>query len=814
MVERLADLLERQLRVPPEQTIRASRRVFVALAATSFVLIATLLVAFDDLFTRNNISALQVGAVVSEAITAPEAVSYASDVLTEQRRQEARDGVSSVFDPPDPNIARHQTELARPILDYIENVRLDRFATHEQQVEDIRHITALELDDIVIESILDMDDETWESIDGEIINVLPRVMRESIRESQLETIRDQLPTQVSVRFNAQGRAVIVAIVGDLVRANTIENPEATEAARQEAAAAVSDITRTFARGEIVIGAGERLGEVDYEALESLGLLTSPDRRLQEATRALLATIVVLVIVGLYIARFKPSLIYSEPRLLALLAAIFLIFLLGARFLGADGQIYIYPTAAMALLYVAIIGPEIAIIGSLGLSLLVGLMIGNSLEIATMVAAGGLIGALTLRRAERLNSYFFAGLMVGVINTVVVVIFNLGAQSINPAVDLMGTTILSLLNGIIVAATAMAGMYLVTLLFNLTTSLKLIELSQPSQPLLQRLLREAPGTYQHSLQVANLSEQAANAIGANADLVHVAALYHDIGKLLNPAFFAENQQYIGNPHDKLNDPYRSADIILSHITGGAELAKQYRIPERIRDFILEHHGLTEVFVFYQQAVNRASGGESAVNIADFTYPGPKPQSRETAIMMIADSCESATRARKPGSKQEIAEVVHKIIEGKRTKGQLNESGLTLGDLNTIENIFVEMLQAIFHPRIDYQEAIARKPQADSVRKSDSKPKPPLGMKQVVVDAVEKRTTGPASTVNTSNSDSVVSQMHSKEIPAAEMDDDSPLPEVPPLPRVGENRAAQDGGKSAGKSEKKPSGSGESAQKPEE
>ena len=803
MIEQFADLLERHLQIPPEQTMQVLGRIGVALAAASFVLVATMVVAFDDVFTgRSNISSLEIGDIVPSDITAPKPVTYTSQILTQQRREEARENVPPVFDPPDPNVARQRTELARQILDYIDNVRHDTYASREQKIEDINHITALELPENIIQTILDLDEETWRAVDDEIINVLPRVMRESIRETQLQTVRDQLPTQVSVRFNADERAVIVAIVGDLVRPNTFQNPEATETARQAAAEAVTPVERTFARGQIVVSGGDKLETVDYEALQALDLLTSADLRLQEAVRAFLATIVVVVVTGLYILRFKPSLIYNQTQLLTLLAVIFLLMLLGARLVGVNGQIYIFPAAALALIYLAIVGPEVAVIGSLGLALLVGMMAKNSLEIATMITAGSLIGTLTLRHQERLNSYFFAGVLVSVINTAVVAVFNIGAPAVSSDIEIAGAVFASLLNGVLVAAVAIAGLYTITFLFNLPTSMKLVELSQPSQPLLQRLLREAPGTYQHSLQVANLSEQAANAVNANAELSHVAALYHDIGKMDNPAFFAENQQDIGNPHDTLNDPYRSADIIISHVTGGDELARQYRLPYRIRDFIREHHGTTQVYVFYKQAVNRADGDESQVDLEEFTYPGPKPQSRETAIMMLADSCESATRAMKPTTRQEIADLVHKIIEGKRTSGQLDEANLTLNDLKTIERVFVEMLQAVFHPRINYQEAVARKATAEAVKpnkaatpvppKTDSKPKPPPKSEQ---PAQEKQTPVPENTRQAAvKNDGESGRKSEGDRPAIILDDndDTPLPEVPPLPRANEQRVSDENG----------------------
>jgi putative nucleotidyltransferase with HDIG domain len=341
---------------------------------------------------------------------------------------------------------------------------------------------------------------------------------------------------------------------------------------------------------------------------------------------------------------------------------------------------------------------------IGLAFLMGLIADNSLEVAALVGGGGSIGALTLRRSERLNSYFFVGVIVALANVIVVTLFNLGGRASAEGVNVTLLIIYALVNGLLAGMIALAILYLVTLGFNLPTSLKLVELSQPNQPLLQRLLREAPGTYQHSLQVSNLSEQAANAVGANAALVRVAALYHDLGKILNPAFFVENQVDNVNPHDMLKDPYRSASIIISHVTDGEKLARQYRLPQRIRDFILEHHGTTLVSYFYTQAVAQA-GDDESVDSEQFTYPGPKPQTRETAILMLADSCESTVRAGKPSNKAEIEEIVDRIFESRLRDGQLNEANLTLNDLESVREIFVEMLQAVFHPRINYPTSTA-------------------------------------------------------------------------------------------------------------
>jgi cyclic-di-AMP phosphodiesterase PgpH len=797
MIEWFAGLLLRYLRIPPAQTQRGLHLAGVVLAAAVFVLTATILVAYDSIFLgANNVSALQIGDIAPQDIRAPISVqSYISQVLTAQRQQEVEQGVAETYFPPDPGVARQQTDLAHQILDYIDNIRQDPFGTSEQKIDDLRKMTDLVLDEDIIIEILAMDDATWTDVSSQVTSVLERVMRGEIREASLPSIITQLPTQVSVRFTEEQAAVIVAIVQDLLRPNTLLNQEATDAARDSASSGIQ-VRRSFERGQIVVRAGERIDEAAYEALGQVGLLQPADQRFQQIARALLASIIVMVVTGLYIARFVPSL-FKSSRFMALLASLFLIVLLGARITGAYGQIYLYPTAALALLYVALIGPEIAVIGMLGLAALIAMMQNNSLEMAMLVGTGGLMASLTLRRPERLNGYFMPGLLVALTNTAIIAIFYQG--SVTTTIDQIGLSELilySLLNGILAAAVALGGMYIVTLLFNLPTGLKLVELSQPSQPLLQRLLREAPGTYQHSLQVANLAEQGANAIGVNADLVRVAALYHDIGKVINAPFFTENQVEGVNPHDVLNDPARSANIIISHVTDGDKIARQYRLPSRIRDFILEHHG-TQVLYFYQQAVERA-GDDEVVDIEQFTYPGPRPQTKETAILMLADSSEAAVRSRKPTKKQDIADTIQQIFETKMRTGQLDESGLTLNDIKTIRKIFVDMLQAVFHPRISYpaQQPSAQKDSlpAEAQRTIRKHENTPGTIEAVRVTPAEDHSQEGVSTVATVAIETARPQLETNEVAPVKItldDGDAPLPDVPPLPRTGDHKAVKVG-----------------------
>jgi putative nucleotidyltransferase with HDIG domain len=803
----IANRLERSFGVSARRTVRMVHVLAVAAAAALFVLIATATVAFPSVFPgQTDASGLQIGDIAPRDIHSPVTREYTSDVLTAERQQAAAQSVRPVYDPPDPNVVRQQTQLARQILDFIENVRRDPYSTEAQKIEDANQITALTLDDTIIQNILAIGDDGWQEVDDQIIGVLERVMRESIREEDVPAVVAQLPTQVSVRFGGVETAIVVAIVEDLIRPNTFENPAATEQARDLAVAAVEPERRVFERGQIVVREGELINEAAFEALDRLDLLKPADRRLQEIAAALLASILVMIVTGLYIARFNRPLL-DQPRFLALLATIFLIALVGARIFGANAQVYVYPASALALLFVPLIGPEIAIIGSFGLAILIGLMSGAAFEVVLLILVGGMVGALTLRRSERFNSYFLAGLIVAGTHTIVVTIFN--QITPNPDMELGLLILYSLINGILSAAVAIAGMYVITLAFNLPTSLKLIELSQPNQPLLQRLLREAPGTYQHSLQVANLGEQAANAVGANAELVRVAALYHDVGKMENPAFFIENQVEDVNPHDVLNDPYRSAYIIISHVTEGDEMARQYRLPTRIRDFIREHHGTTQVVYFYRQAVERA-GDSAEVDIEQFTYPGPRPRTRETAILMLADTCESTVRARRPTSKQEIADIVQEMTDTRMRGGQLDDSGLTLNDLKAIRAIFIEMLQAVFHPRINYPagEHPAQKSPVKGVTdtgvpvlRTDTGLTPPVSPARVAEDRkTELSTLVPPVDIETPRP-----KLKTGEIPVLNdnEDEEAPLTEVPPLPRTGEHKKVEDNGrKEGGVTENKP------------
>jgi putative nucleotidyltransferase with HDIG domain len=311
-----------------------------------------------------------------------------------------------------------------------------------------------------------------------------------------------------------------------------------------------------------------------------------------------------------------------------------------------------------------------------------------------------MGALVVGRADRLSSFFWGGLAAALAAVAVVIVFRFP----DPVMDLIGKATLlgaALISGGLSASLAFGLLLLLGSVLGITTNLQLIELSRPDHPLLQLILRQAPGTYQHSLQVANMAEQAARTIGANSLLTRVGALYHDAGKAVRPHFFIENQVAGQNIHEQL-DPLTSAGVILAHVKDGLDLARKYHLPPAIQAFIPEHHGKLEATYQYQVAVEAAAGNGTPVNPQDFTYPGPRPRTRETAVLMLADGVEAKARAENPSSDEEIEKLVHWVIEDRLSKGQLDRTDLTLKDIDTIRRSFVNTLRGIYHPRIRYPQ----------------------------------------------------------------------------------------------------------------
>jgi putative nucleotidyltransferase with HDIG domain len=440
--------------------------------------------------------------------------------------------------------------------------------------------------------------------------------------------------------------------------------------------------------------------LQLEALEAFGLLSTANRWQAVAVQALLVSLLGAAL-ALYAVRVTPEFLHNVG-LAAVTSLLFVLVALAMQFAIPDRTVlpYFFPAATLPILLAILVTPGIGLMSALVLGGLAGFLAPRGLELGLYFTLTGALAALMIGRAERLSSFIWAGLAADLAGVVIVLVFRLP----DPTTDLRGMAELlggATASGLISAGLAFGLLLLIGNLLGITTNLQLIELSRPDHPLLQLLLRSAPGSYQHSLQVANLAEQAARAIGANPLLTRVGALYHDVGKALRPQFFIENQIPGHNIHEQL-DPATSSSMIVGHVQDGIELARKHRLPRAIADFIPEHHGTLETSYQYHAAIQAAEGNGDSVDRADFTYPGPKPRSRETAILMLADGVEAKARSEMPEDEDSIDVLVHWVIDDRLSKGQLDRTDLTLKDLDTIRRSFVGTLKSIYHPRIRYPE----------------------------------------------------------------------------------------------------------------
>jgi putative nucleotidyltransferase with HDIG domain len=354
-----------------------------------------------------------------------------------------------------------------------------------------------------------------------------------------------------------------------------------------------------------------------------------------------------------------------------------------------------------------------------MSVVIGLMENNALQLAITMFAGCVIAVLTARSADRLLTFLLAGIGVAVAVAVAQIAFWLTEQSvfaIGSLPSMLGPTLLFAgMNGALSTILSLGVFNLVSRAAGQVTPLQLMELAHPSRPLLRRLIREAPGTYYHSVAVGNLAEAAAEAVGADALLLRVAAYYHDIGKTIRPYFFTDNQMGRENVHNDI-DPFTSAQIIIDHVREGVKMAHGAGLPDQLVDFISTHHGTGLIKHFYQQALQL----EDSVRIEDYRYPGPRPQTREQAILMLADSVEATVRSKAQNGKlaasraedrqngsgaQTLDELVQSIIELRVREGELDDAPLTMRELAQIKQAFVVSLQSIYHPRVDYTPQLA-------------------------------------------------------------------------------------------------------------
>ncbi len=671
----------------------------------AFLLIAVSLVTYAALVLPLSLRApappLQAGDVAPQDMRATRDLEYVSDVRTEEARQAAEQAVLPVYTAPDPAIARKQLDLLNATLQSISSVRLETTSTTDQKIAELGTLTNVKLKPESEQLILGMSDARWSAVQQEAVRVLDQVMRGPVRPDNLDFVRNEIPTDVSLTLSEQDSALVSELTAGFVVPNSQYSQDLTTQAQQAARDAVQPVVRSYKSGETIVTAGQIISPADMEALQQFGLIQS-EQPLETYVSAGALTLAVAFLGAMFFYRNPRLPLLTNTRSLITLSFVFLIFVVAARLVVPNRTIvpFAFPLPALGLLVATLFGMPVGIMVSLIVCVMASYGLSNTTILLPYYLLSTLCGVVVLGSAHRFWAFFRAGVAIAAAGVAILVAFRLTSGPI----DWIGMATLvgaAVFDGLASAGLALLLQYLLAQFLSLPTALQLLEISRPDFPLLQMFLRKAPGTYQHSLHVANLAEQAAEKIGADALLTRVGATLHDIGKTVgDPSYFIENQVPGSlNTHSDVS-PEKAAAAIIRHVQDGVGLAHKYRLPRRIDDFILEHHGTMLTRYQYNQALEKAGGDASKVDIEKFRYPGPRPRSRETAILMLADAAEARSRAENPDNEDKLREIVRAVIERCEKEGQLDNTQLTLHDLHQITESFVTTLRGTYHPRIQY------------------------------------------------------------------------------------------------------------------
>ncbi len=662
---------------------------------------------------------LKTGDVAPATITASRDI--VDEITTERRKSAAQNAVSTVYykdeTVPDQVLSDMEacfTEL-RAVRELGEQIRSgwtddDESFTEQDYQQAAAMVMMLSLNNYQLRTLMNASQSDFENLYQSLLSATRTILVSTINEGQINDAVSNI--QQIVAYNTRTDLwynVGIPLLRKCLKPNMLIDQEATEANRQRAAETTDP--SIYKVGQNVVVKGDRVTAEQIAVLESLGYIKGdhPQVLLYVGTAFILAAIFATVWIAYRLIAVNHAAYDGRTYLVMFFAALATV--IASFVVQRLGSGKMLPVMLAAMLTVNLLDKHVAYLTNLFIALYLALLSfgGTNTETAEMFSilffgfAGGTFSILLLRRHPTRMFVLITGLICGALNFFIMgcIYAMSSAESLRMIAIQSGDAFI----GALISAILCLGIQpIMESVFNLITPAKLIELSSPDQPLLRRLMIETPGTYHHSMVVANLAETAADEVGANALLVRVGAYYHDIGKLIRPQFFKENQSG-ENPHDK-TEPQVSAAILTEHPRDGAELARKHHLPKQIIDLIEQHHGSTAVMYFYAKAIERF--GEENVDIADYRYEGPKPQTSEAAILMLADTVEAAVRSMQNPDPEKMHVMIRKLVRGKMEDGQLDECTLTFRDIDKICNAFETALQGVFHERIEYPEMGARKP----------------------------------------------------------------------------------------------------------
>ncbi|MDD4681319.1 MAG: HDIG domain-containing protein [Clostridia bacterium] len=557
-------------------------------------------------------------------------------------------------------------------------------------ISEMQAILPIQLSTDDIQTIITAEQRDLNQLHQYLIDTLRKMMGAGIKQEQIAEFKANLRDSIQEKAFPNELKLLGTNIGvPRLKANLLYDPDKTAVEKQKAAEAVDKVM--FKKGQFIVQAGQPVTEVQIEMLSELGLIQDHKADIPLLVGTFLSVLIAMSFAVIYFVNFDRELLHNP--LLILLIGVILCLVTGLSYVTTMFNPYLVPSSMAGILLTILISARVGVAMNITMSLLASLVSGMQIPIAALTLIGGMICISMLKSVQQRSTLVWTGMGVAAGNFITVFAYEMMSQG--NWLSSLYSSLWGLLGGLLAAVLTIGTLPIWENLFHVVTPIKLVELGNPNQPVLKRLLMETPGTYHHSIIVANLAESAADAIGANGLLARVGAYYHDIGKLERPYYFKENQLSTDNPHDRLQ-PELSTRIITSHTSDGLELAKKHKVPAIVQNFILEHHGTSPVIYFYHKA--KEENSESILE--EFRYSGPRPRSRETAIVMMADISEAAVRAMTDHKPEKIEALIRKLIREKLDDGQFDECNISIGDMNTIAITFTNVISGIFHERVKY------------------------------------------------------------------------------------------------------------------
>lgn len=638
-------------------------------------------------------------------------------VKTEEERERVASEVLPVYQFQD-ETADNQAAVIRSIFDNVLDVKKNQTEELTEDGADASLAKLKEEMDALTEnaSIIPFSDELltvlWKQSTPvlreskeKLSTIVEKALNEPIRTENISSVREKVASQVTntFGFSPEYMNILINIARGAIVATEIENDELTELRIEQAKASVEP-TRIL-QGQILVQKGELIDREVYRQIELLGMLTNKTSYKPPIGIGLFVVLTMWILFA-QTFRKKEKTINNAKNLvvvaISLIISVLIMKVLQMVAYNFDVVIaFIFPTAMISIFVYLLVNERAAVITSFVVAAYAGIIFQEGytnvfqMEITLYILFGSIAGIFAMQRTHNNSQIFRGSFIVSAVNLFFILFYLLMTKTTYEFSDILFYVGAAVLSGILSGALTIGILPFFESVFGILSKMRLIELSNPNHPLLKKILTETPGTYHHSLMVANLADAACEAVGANGLLARVGCYYHDVGKTKRPGFFIENQVNGYNPHDSL-PPESSRDIIIAHAVDGAEILRKHKMPKEIVDIAAQHHGTSLLKFFYYKAKEM----KEDINEGQYRYPGPKPQTKEIAIISVADSVEAAVRSMKEPNAEKIRELIQSIIKDKLLDGQFDECDLSLKEIKKMEESFCTTMNGTFHSRIEY------------------------------------------------------------------------------------------------------------------